>query len=339
MGGCAASLLMGLECYRDIDGDSPPVPGVMHNVLGGYRISDIEVVAAFDVNADKIGKDISEAIFVPPNNAKKFSNVPEKGIRVHAGFLGDTFERRYNTKEEPGLFARRLKESGAQVVVNYCPVASEEATRFYAHGSLEAGAGFVNGIPALLNDSVWDTFGEQGLPLAGHDIMSQVGSTRSHRALLALIRSHGFNILRSMQYNYGGNDDFWHMEHLDDERLQRTKIASKTAGLISESDATDITVVPAKYDPALGDTKIGKVVIEAEQFGGFKSTFELTLKVEDSPNNAGVMIDVIRLMKMALDRGLSGYQDWSCYFFKHALRFVPLSNTRSVVESFIAATA
>lgn len=339
VGNCASSFVQGLEYYRHIGETSPPVPGLMHNDFGGYLIRDVEIVTAFDVNGDKIGKDISEAIWVPPTNSRKFADVTRKGVVVNAGFLGDGIaphmQGYFPLQENPGRIVDALKESGAEICVSFLPVGSQEATRFYAQACLDAGIAFINGIPEFIaSDPEWaERFLRAGIPCAGDDIQSQVGATILHRTLVSLIRERGQVIENSYQLDIGGNMDF---DNLTDRRRLASKKISKTDPVIHEASTDDVKVVPADYIPFLGDNKIAYINIKGRQFGGFPFEIELKMSVEDSPNNAGVMVDAIRAMKLSLDRKLAGYQEWSAYFFKHPLRLLPLSEARRVVEDFIA---
>ncbi len=339
IGNCASSFAQGLEYYRHIGETSPPVPGLMHNSFGGYPLRDIEVVAAFDVNGDKIGKDISEAIWVPPTNSRQFADVPRKGISVSAGFLGDGIaphmQHYFPLQENPERVVEALKASGAEICVSFIPVGSQEATRFYAQACLDAGVAFINGIPEFIaSDPDWaEKFKQAGIPCAGDDIQSQVGATILHRTLVSLVRERGQVIENSYQLDIGGNMDF---DNLTDRRRLASKKISKTDPVIHEAGTGNVKVIPADYIPFLGDNKIAYVNIKGRQFGDFPFEIELKMSVEDSPNNAGVMVDAVRAMKISLDRKLAGYQEWSAYFFKHPLRLLPLGEARQIVEDFIA---
>lgn len=339
VGNCASSFIQGLEYYRHVDEASPPVSGLMHNSFGGYLIRDIRVVAAFDVNGDKIGKDISEAIWLPPTNARKFADVPHKGVSVSAGFLGDGIAPHMHSyfplRESPGSVVDILKSSGVEICISFLPVGSQEATRFYAQACLDAGVAFINGIPQFIaSDSDWaEKFRQRGLPCAGDDIQSQVGATILHRALVGLVHERGQKIENSYQLDIGGNMDFDNMT--DRQRLVLKKI-SKTDPVIYEGKVDEVKIIPADYVPFLADNKIAYINIKGRQFGNFPFEIELKLSVEDSPNNAGVMVDAVRAMKLSLDRKLAGYQEWSAYFFKHPLRLLPLAKAKQVVEDFIA---
>ncbi|MEX0805453.1 MAG: inositol-3-phosphate synthase [Candidatus Binatia bacterium] len=339
VGNCASSFLQGLEYYKDVNESSPPVPGLMHNNFGGYLINDIRVVTAFEVNDNKIGKDIAEAIWVPPTNARRFSDTPVLGAAVSPGFIGDGIAPHmhdyFPLKEEPDRVVERLKESGAEICISFLPVGSKEATRFYAQACLDARVAFINGVPEFIaSDPDWvKKFEQAGVPCAGDDIQSQVGATILHRTLVSLIRERGQIIDNSYQLDIGGNMDF---DNLTDRQRLSSKKVSKTDPIIFEAGTEDVKVVPADYIPFLGDNKIAYINVKGRQFGDFPFEIELKMSVEDSPNNAGVMVDAVRAMKLSLDRGLSGYQEWSAYFFKHPLHLIPLGVARQKVEDFIS---
>lgn len=339
VGNCASSFLQGLEYYKHIDETSPSAPGLVHNNFGGYLIRDIAAVAAFDVNGNKIGKDVSEAIWVPPTNSRKFASVPPKGVVVSAGFLGDGIaphmQDYFPLRESPERVAETLKASGAEICISFLPVGSQGATRFYAQACLDAGVAFINGVPEFIaSDPDWaEKFKQAGIPCAGDDIQSQVGATILHRMLVSLVRERGQVIESSYQLDIGGNMDF---DNLTDRRRLVSKKISKTDPVIHEAGTGNVKVVPADYIPFLGDNKIAYINIRGRQFGDFPFEIELKMSVEDSPNNAGVMVDAVRAMKISLDRKLAGYQEWSAYFFKHPLRLLPLGEARRIVEDFIA---
>lgn len=339
IGNCANSFIQGLEYYKDVDETSPPMPGLMHNNFSGYFIRDIEVVAAFDVNANKIGKDTSEAIWVAPTNSRKFAKVPHKGVVVSAGFLGDGIaphmKSYFPLREEPNRVVNVLRGSGAEILISFLPVGSREATQFYAQACLDTGVAFINGIPEFIaSDPEWaEKFRQAGIPCAGDDIQSQVGATIIHRTLVSLIRERGQIIDNSYQLDIGGNMDF---DNLTDKSRLSSKKISKTDPIIYEAGTGNVKIVPADYIPFLGDNKIAYINIKGRQFGDFPFEIELKMSVEDSPNNAGVMVDAVRAMKISLDRKLAGYQVWSAYFFKHPLHLLSLSKARHVLEEFIA---
>jgi myo-inositol-1-phosphate synthase len=313
VGNCASSFIQGLSYYREAKGNEP-VPGLMHVELGGYHVSDVEISAAFDVNAAKVGRDVSEAIFVRPNNTQRFAAVPPSGIRVHRGptldglgkYLRDEIEP---SEEEEADVAEVLKRSGTEVLVSYLPVGSQRATEFYAEKALEAGCAFVNCIPVFIaSDSAWrKRFEERRLPIVGDDIKSQVGATIVHRVLANLFRERGVRLDRTYQLNFGGNTDFQNM--LERERLESKKI-SKTQAVASQLDIPlapeDIHVGPSDHVPWLTDRKWAYIRMEGTTFGGVPLNVELKLEVWDSPNSAGIVIDAVRCAKLGLDRKMGG---------------------------------
>src|SRR6267142_373748 len=318
VGNCANSLLQGVEYYQDSP-DDQFVPGLMHVDLGGYHISDIEFTAAFDVTTDKVGKDLSEAIWAHPNNTIKFSDVPK-------------------TDDVVGI----LKETGTDVVVNYLPVGSEEATKWYTEQILNAGCAMVNCMPIFIaRESYWQRrFEEKGLPIIGDDIKSQVGATITHRVLTSLFRERGVRLDKTMQLNVGGNSDFLNM--LERERLESKKI-SKTNAVTSmldyDMDPDDVHVGPSDHVPWLLDRKWCYIRMEGTTFGDVPLNAELKLEVWDSPNSAGVVIDAIRCCKLGLDRGLGGtLVAPSAYFMKSPPRQIPDDRAREGVEAYIKGT-
>jgi myo-inositol-1-phosphate synthase len=339
IGNCASSFVQGIEYYKHVEGTSPSVPGLMHNDFGGYLIDDIKIVAAFDVNGQKIGQDISEAIFVPPTNSRRFAPVPNKGVYVSPGFQGDGIAPHMQTyfplREDAERVPSILRQSGADMLISYLPVGSTEATRFYAKACLDTGVAFINGVPEFIaSDPRWsERFRQAGIPCAGDDIQSQVGATILHRTLVDVIRERGQAIENSYQLDIGGNMDF---DNLTDRSRLTSKRISKTEPVIRDAGTEDIKVVPADYIPFLKDNKIAYINIKGRQFGDFPFEIELKMSVEDSPNNAGVMIDVVRAMKLSIERQCSGYQEWSAYFFKHPLRHVPLRRAKEIVDEMIA---
>ncbi len=313
VGNCASSLVQGVQYYREAQPDDF-VPGLMHVNLGGYHISDIEFSAAFDIDTNKVGKDISEAIFTAPNNTYRFSDVPTLNAKVHRGMTHDGLGK-YLSKvitKAPGSTAdivRTLKDTGTDVVINYLPVGSETATKWYVEQVLQAGVGFVNCIPVFIaREQYWqDRFKEARLPMIGDDIKSQVGATIVHRVLAHLFRERGVKLERTMQLNVGGNTDFYNM--LERERLESKKI-SKTNAVTSQLDyelgEDNVHIGPSDYVPWLTDRKWAYIRLEGRTFGDVPLNAELKLEVWDSPNSAGVVIDAVRLVKLGLDRGLSG---------------------------------
>lgn len=314
VGNCASSFVQALSFYRDQPDELGPQTGLMNVDLGGYRVDDIEVVAAFDVHAGKVGSDLSEAVFCRPNNTLRFAEVSPSGVTVQRGptldGIGAYVEDMVPLSDLPAVdVARVLRESGAQVLINYLPVGSEEATRFYVERALEAGCGVVNCIPVFIaSDPVWsERFRAAGLPIIGDDIKSQVGATIVHRTLVNLFKDRGVRIDRTYQLNFGGNTDFKNM--LERRRLESKKI-SKTRAVSSQIAETladnDIHVGPSDYVPWLDDRKWAQIRIEGTGIGGAPVNIELKLEVWDSPNSAGVVLDAVRCLRLALDRGIGG---------------------------------
>ncbi len=342
VGNCASSLVQGLHFYRDVK-DSDEIAGIMHPVLGGYSISDVNVVAAFDVDANKVGKDLSEAIFTEPNNTYKFTEVPHLGVPVERGMTHDGLGKYLSEiiTKAPGQTADIvgiLKEREVDVVINYLPVGSEEATKWYVEQILEAGVGMVNCIPVFIaREEYWaDRFRKAGCPIVGDDIKSQVGATIVHRVLTRLFLDRGVHIDRTYQLNFGGNTDFLNM--LERERLESKKI-SKTNAVTSQIDyevqPTDIHVGPSDHVPWLHDRKWCHIRIEGTTFGNVPLNLELKLEVWDSPNSAGVVIDAVRCAKVGLDRGLSGpLLGPSAYFMKSPPEQWTDDKARDAVEAF-----
>ena len=314
VGNCASSFVQGLSHYRDTPANEP-VPGLARAEIGGYHVRDIEISAAFDVSAAKVGRDVSEAIFAEPNNTHRFAaHVPSTGVTVRRGATLDGIGRflREEIEEADGPaadVAAVLEQSRTDVVVSYLPVGSQRATEWYAEQALNAGCGFVNCVPVFIaSDPAWRRrFEERGLPLIGDDIKSQVGATIVHRVLANLFRERGVRLDRTYQLNFGGNSDFRNM--LERERLESKKI-SKTQAVTSQMDvplpANDVHVGPSDHVPWLGDRKFAHIRMEGTAFGGVPLNLELKLEVWDSPNSAGVVIDAVRCAKLALDRGVGG---------------------------------
>ena len=350
IGNCASSLIQGLEYYKDVDSNDELVPGLMHNVIGDYSISDIEVVAAFDIDERKVGKDVSEAIFAKPNNTIVFcQNVPKKGVKVNMGPVLDGVaehmkeypedQRFVVSSEKPSDVVKTLKESGAQMLVNYMPVGSQQATEFYANACLEAGIGFINAMPVFIcSNKEWaEKFEEKGLPCLGDDVKAQVGATITHRTLAHLYSERGVILDRSYQLNVGGNTDFLNM--LERKRLnckKESKTEAVEAELSKRLDYDNLHIGPSDYVPFLKDNKICYLRMEGRKFGNVPTYIELKLSVEDSPNSAGVIIDAIRMMKLALDRGTAGVLlSPSAYFMKHPMQQITDDKARAMVEEFI----
>jgi myo-inositol-1-phosphate synthase len=342
LGNCASTLIQGLTYYKNA-GKGDTVPGLMHPELGGYKISDIKVVAAFDVNKMKIGHDISEAIFAHPNVAERFADVKKLGVEVQAGPILDGVAPHmfnsfhvYGDGIKPVDPVKVLKDSGAEILINYLPVGSREAARFYADACLQVGCGFVNCIPEFIaSDQAWsDKFSEKKLPIAGDDIKSQVGATIVHRALVNLMLERGMKIEETYQLNIGGDTDFENM--LDEARLSSKRI-SKTQAVTSLSEYEFPTRIgPSDWVSFLGDKKICYIYIKGRNFGDRPITLDLKLSVEDSPNSGGVVIDVIRGTKLAMDRKVGGsLNSISSYAFKHPPVNVPDHIARQWTEEFI----
>ena len=342
-GNCASSLVQGRYYYENArEGDF--IPGLMHVNLGGYHIRDIEFVAAFDIDKEKVGKDLSEAIFSGQNNTYKFSDVPNIGVTVERGMTHDGLGKYLSQviEKAPGPTADVvgiLKERNVDVVVSYLPVGSEEATKWYVEQALQAGVGFVNAIPVFIGrEPYWQRrFAERGLAVIGDDIKSQVGATITHRVLTRLFMDRGVRIDRTYQLNFGGNTDFLNM--LERERLESKKI-SKTNAVTSmldyEIDADDIHVGPSDYVPWLKDRKWCHIRMEGTTYGDVPLNLELKLEVWDSPNSAGVITDAIRCLKLGLDRGLAGtLVAPSAYFMKSPPIQIHDDVAHERVEAFI----
>jgi myo-inositol-1-phosphate synthase len=344
VGNCASSLVQGVHYYAKAK-DDEFVPGLMHVNLGGYHISDIRFVAAFDIDKNKVGKDLARAIYTEPNNTYKFCEVPTTGVKVQRGMTHDGLGL-YLSKiieKAPGPTAdivKILKETHTDVVINYLPVGSEEATKWYIEQVLAAGCGLINCIPVFIaREKYWqERFEQHGLPVIGDDIKSQVGATISHRVLTRLFRDRGVRLERTYQLNFGGNTDFYNM--LERERLESKKISkttSVTSQLDYEMDPKDIHVGPSDYVPWLLDRKFCHIRMEGRTFGDVPLNLELKLEVWDSPNSAGVVIDAIRCCKLALDRGLKGALEApSSYFMKSPPVQYTDDQAHRNVEEFIA---
>ncbi len=343
LGNCASSLVQGLEYYKDAD-PSERVPGLMHVELGGYHIRDVKVVAAFDVDAKKVGKDVSEAIFTEPNNTIKFSDVPPLGVTVQKGHtldgLGHYYREVITESDEPETdVVQVLRDTRADVLISYLPVGSEQADRFYAECAIEAKVAFVNALPVFIaSDPAWaKRFGEAGVPIVGDDIKSQVGATITHRVLAKLFEDRGVELDRTYQLNFGGNMDFMNM--LERERLISKKI-SKTQSVQSQLeqplDKDDIHIGPSDHVPWLQDRKWAMIRLEGRNFGDVPLNIEMKLEVWDSPNSAGVIIDALRCAKLAKDRGLGGpLIGPSAYFMKSPPVQFSDDMAREMVEEFI----
>jgi myo-inositol-1-phosphate synthase len=343
VGNCASALVQGIVKYRDAAPDEF-VPGLMHVELGGYHVRDIQVVAAFDVDGRKVGKDLSEAIFSPPNNTMRFADVPHQGVTVQRGPTHDGLGQYLSevipeADEAPVDVVQALQDAHADVLVNYLPVGSEQATRWYMEQALEAGCAVVNCIPVFIaRESSWRRrFEEYGLPIIGDDIKSQVGATIVHRVLARLFQDRGVRLERTSQLNVGGNTDFLNM--LERSRLESKKI-SKTTAVTSQIDEAlepaNVHVGPSDYVPWLEDRKWAHIRLEGRSFGDVPLNLELKLEVWDSPNSAGVVIDAVRCAKIGLDRGLGGALEGpSAYFMKSPPRQHRDEVARLMVDAFI----
>jgi len=343
VGNCASSLVQGVQYYKNA-GDGDVVPGLMHVNLGGYHISDIEFSAAFDIDVKKVGLDLSKAIWAGENNALKFADVPNLDVPVHRGMTHDGLGKYLKEKiqKAPGCtssITQILKDTETHVVVNYLPVGSEQATKWYVEQVLNAGCAFVNCIPVFIaNQSYWQQrFEERGLPVIGDDIKSQVGATIVHRVLTHLFEQRGVQLERTSQLNVGGNMDFYNM--LERERLESKKI-SKTNAVTSqvdrELDADNVHIGPSDYVAWLTDRKWAYIRMEGRGFGDVPLNVELKLEVWDGPNSAGVVIDAVRCAKLGLDRGIGGALEApSSYFMKSPPTQYPDDVARQKTEAFI----
>ncbi len=346
VGNCASSLVQGVQYYRDAD-PNERVPGLMHVDLGGYHVRDIEFSAAFDIDIEKVGRDLSEAIWEGQNNTLRFSEVPQLDVPVQRGMTHDGLGKYLKMKitKAPGPTAnivQILKDTKTDVVVSYLPVGSEMATKWYVEQILEAGCAFVNCIPVFIaREPYWQSrFQERGLPMIGDDIKSQVGATIVHRVLTNLFNDRGVRLERTSQLNVGGNMDFYNM--LERERLESKKV-SKTNAVASqlehEMDPDDIYIGPSDYVPWLTDRKWAHIRLEGRAFGDVPLNIELKLEVWDSPNSAGVVIDAVRLAKLALDRGISGTLEGPAAYL---MKSPPVQHAddiaREMTETFITPT-
>jgi myo-inositol-1-phosphate synthase len=345
VGNCASSLVQGRYFYENAS-EGQFIPGLMHVNLGGYHVRDINFVAGIDIDQNKVGKDLSEAIFTKPNNTIKLCDVPHQDVRVARGMTHDGLGKYLSqiikkSKEGTADIVKLLKDAGTHVVINYLPVGSEEATKWYVEQVLAAGCGFINCIPVFIardHYGYWPRrFREAGLPIIGDDIKSQVGATIVHRVLTRLFRERGVRLERTYQLNFGGNTDFLNM--LERERLESKKI-SKTNAVTSQLDyelpAGDIHVGPSDYVPWLTDRKFCYIKMEGTTFGNVPLNAEVKLEVWDSPNSAGVVMDAIRCCKIALDRGVSGpLLAPSSYFMKSPPEQYGDDEAHDKVEEFI----
>jgi myo-inositol-1-phosphate synthase len=344
VGNCAASLVQGVEYYKDAD-PSARVPGLMHVQLGDYHVRDIEFVAAFDVDGKKVGRDLSEAIGASENNTIKICDVAPTGITVQRGHTLDGLGKYYRqtideSDEQPVDVVQILKDSKADVLVSYLPVGSEDAQKHYAQACLDSGTAFVNAIPVFIaSDPVWaQKFTDAGIPIVGDDIKSQVGATITHRMLARLFEDRGTSIDNTYQLNFGGNMDFMNM--LERKRLKSKKI-SKTQSVTSQIDQgisdDNVHIGPSDHVPWLEDRKWAYIRLEGRNFGDVPLNVELKLEVWDSPNSAGVIIDALRCCKVAQDRGIGGpLAGPSAYFMKSPAVQYHDDVARELVEEFIA---
>src|SRR5438270_7916001 len=345
VGNCANSFVQGVRYYRDADAREQ-VPGLMHVDLGGYHVRDIEFTAAFDIDADKVGKDLSQAIFSGQNNTLKFAgDVPELGVEVHRGMthdgLGKYLKEKITKASGPTAdIVQILKDTHTDVVVSYLPVGSEQATKWYVEQVLEAGCAFVNCIPVFIaREEYWNgRFEKAGLPIVGDDIKSQVGATIVHRALARLFHDRGVKMMRTSQLNVGGNMDFYNM--LERERLESKKI-SKTNAVTSIMGHTlpedDVYIGPSDYVPWLTDRKWAHIRVEGQAFGDVPLNVEMKLEVWDSPNSAGIVTDAVRCCKLALNHGVAGPLGGpSSYLMKSPPVQVPDPVAKTDTEEFIA---
>jgi myo-inositol-1-phosphate synthase len=344
VGNCASSLVQGVEFYRHAT-DNDRVPGLMHVRLGDYHVADIRCVAAFDVNAKKVGRDLAAAISAPPNNTIEFARVPETGIVVQRGptldglgtYLADVVEE---SPEDPVDVARVLMDTSTDVLVSYLPVGSQRATEYYAEQALSAGCAFVNCIPAFIaSKRDWaKRFEQKRLPIIGDDIKSQVGATIVHRVLANLFRERGVRLDHTYQLNFGGNSDFRNMlerQRLESKKLSKTRAVTSQIGYDLSND--DAHVGPSDFVPWLTDRKFAYIRLEGTSFGDVPLNIEMKLEVWDSPNSAGVVIDAVRCAKIALDRGIGGVLSGpSSYFMKSPPEQVTDEQARLAMEAFIS---
>jgi len=350
VGNCASALIQGIHYYGNVKNDDEIISGLMHNMVGDYKPSDIKLVAAFDVDKRKVGKDFSKAMFAKPNCTKVFySKIPNLGVKVKMGPVLDGVAPHFKnypeekafvvSKEKPVDVVKELKKSGAEILINFVPVGSEKAAKFYAQAALKANCAFINCMPVFIaTNKKWEErFKKKNLPIVGDDIKSQIGATIVHRILSHLCAKRGVKIERSYQLNVGGNTDFLNM--LSRKRLKSKKI-SKTESVESQLakrlSYDNLHIGPSDYIPFLKDRKIAFIRIEGKQFGDIPMEIELRLNVEDSPNSAGCVIDVIRMAKLALDRGVGGALiSTAAYFMKSPPQQFTDEKAREMLEEFI----
>jgi len=343
VGNCANSLIQGVSFYRDAR-DDETIPGLMHTRFGPYHVGDLEFVAAFDVDAAKVGSDLSEAMWAGENNTLRFADVASTGVTVQRGptldGLGLYYRETVTESDAPVVdVAQALRDSGAKVLVCYLPVGSDQAVKHYAQAALDAGVALVNALPVFIaSDPEWAArFREAGLPIVGDDIKSQLGATITHRVLARLFEERGLVLDRTYQLNVGGNMDFMNMLERDRLRSKRiSKTQSVTSNIAARLDPHDIHVGPSDHVPWLDDRKIAFVRLEGHGFGNAPTSLEYKLEVWDSPNSAGVVIDAIRAAKLALDAGISGpLEAASAYFMKSPPVQYPDPVSREMLEHFI----
>ena len=337
VGNCASSLVQGLHYYHSLPDSKIENIGLISPVFNKYKISDIQIVAAFDVNARKVGKDVSSAIWEEPNNTKMFKKPPKMGVKVHAGPILDGVPehmlKKFPLVKKPNDVEGILKKSGAEILVNYLPTGSQKATEFWTEKAIKRGLAFINAIPVFIaSDKKWaKRFSDNALPCAGDDVKSQVGATILHRVLIDLVQTRGLIIDGTYQIDVGGNTDFENMQVA--ERYEQ-KRKSKTDSINSQGKIGSIKIASVDYIPYLKDNKIAYINIRGREFGDIPFELEARISVEDSPNSAGVIIDAIRAMKVSLDRKLTGYQDWSSYYFTHPLLQHRDVHAKEIVEEF-----
>jgi myo-inositol-1-phosphate synthase len=344
VGNCASAFVQGVEYYKDAN-PAESVPGLMHVELGGYHVRDIEFTAAFDIDAEKVGKDLSEAIWSGQNNTIKFADVPKLDVPVYRGMTHDGLGKYLKQKitKAPGEtddIPQILKDTKTDVVVSYLPVGAEQATKWYVEQVLEAGCGFVNCIPVFIaKENYWGKrFRKAGLPIVGDDIKSQVGATITHRMLARLFHERGVQLKRTSQLNVGGNMDFYNMlerERLESKRISKTSAVTSIMGHVLPED--DVYIGPSDYVPWLTDRKWAHIRLEGEAFGNVPLTFEAKLEVWDSPNSAGIVTDAVRCCKLAMNHGVGGpLVGPSAYLMKSPPEQHPDPVARELTEEFIA---
>ncbi len=342
IGNCASALLQGIHYYRNVEREGFDVPGLLHADFGGYKVKDVRIVAAFDIDKRKVGKDLGEAIYSEPNNTRIFCKVPEIGVRVAKGRILDSvgkftepvilIDRDHESTDVAGV----LRDTRAEMVLNYLPVGSEEATQWYAQQALEAGCAFINCIPTFIASTPqWQAkFEEAGLPVAGDDVMSQIGATVLHKTIAKLLVDRGVLIEESYQLNIGGDMDFLNM--LEEERLRSKRISKTSAVQSMVPYEVPLRIGPSDYVDFLHNKKICYVWLKGRYFGDSPVSIDLKLDVVDAPNSAGIVIDVIRAAKLALERGVSGpLTSISAYAFKHPPIQAPYEVAKQWVEEFI----